>query len=386
MIPGAMNEKDEAKGAFEDASALLDRFQDREKAEGLLAEIRRLAPSRKLTIMNVCGTHEHAIAQWGLRSLIPEDIELIAGPGCPVCVCPTHEIKEALALARKGVILATFGDMLKVRTKEGSLLDARSEGARVTLVYSALDALKLAADRPDDDVVFFSVGFETTSAPTAALLVAGEIPGNFSVLTSQRLTPPAVEFLCRAGDGPIDAFIAPGHVSCITGARGWKAIPDEFGKPTVVAGFEPLDLLLAFRTILQQITEDRPELANDYRRSVTFEGNLRAQELMNRAFEVQSSFWRGIGAIEGSGLLLSDDFRRFDARERFGVRLEPQPEEDIPEGCSCGEVLLGRVYPTDCPLFGTGCTPMNPFGPCMVSQEGTCLIWYKYKRGKQKGG
>jgi hydrogenase expression/formation protein HypD len=382
MIPRVMSALVNRDDRFEEASSLLERFQDRTKAEGLVASIREMATELRVKIMNVCGTHEHAIAQWGLRSLIPEDIELIAGPGCPVCVCPAHEIKEALALARNGVILTTFGDMLRVRTQEGSLLDARSEGARVKLVYSALDALKLAADHPDDDVVFFSVGFETTSAPTASLLVTDSVPRNFSILTSQRLTPPAVEFLCRSGDNPIDAFIAPGHVSCIIGARGWKSIPEEFGKPTVVTGFEPLDILLAIRSLLAQIREHRPALTNEYTRTVGYEGNIRAQEVMNRVFEVRDCFWRGIGVIGSSGLFLRDEFRGWDAREKFNVRLEPQPEEDIPPGCSCGLVLLGRKVPTDCPLFGTECTPLNPFGPCMVSQEGTCLIWYKFKRGK----
>jgi hydrogenase expression/formation protein HypD len=382
MIPRLMSHSIERDDRFEEASSLLERFQDRDKAEGLVASIRETAAGLKLKIMNVCGTHEHAIAQWGLRSLIPKDIELIAGPGCPVCVCPTHEIKEALTLARNGVILATFGDMLRVRTREGSLLDARSEGARVQLVYSALDALRIAREHPKEEVTFFSVGFETTSAPTASLLMTESNPRNFSILTSQRLTPPAVEFLCRSDDNPIDAFIAPGHVSCIIGARGWKSIPEDFGKPTVVTGFEPLDLLLAIQSLLKQIRENRPALTNEYTRTVSYEGNIRAQEVMNRAFEVRDCFWRGIGIIESSGLFLRDEFNGWDARRKFNVHLEPQPEEDIPQGCSCGLVLLGKRVPTDCSLFGTECTPLNPFGPCMVSQEGTCLIWYKFKRGK----
>ncbi len=380
-----MERADETPDSFE-AASLLERFQDRTKAEGLVRSIRELAEGLHLKVMNVCGTHEHAIEQWGLRSLIPESIELIAGPGCPVCVCPTHEIKEALSVARKGAVLATFGDMLRVRTQEGSLLDARSEGCRIHLVYSALDALRLAEEHPEDEVVFFSVGFETTSAPTASLIAKGRLPRNFSILTSQRLTPPAVEFLCKCEDNPIDAFIAPGHVSCIIGACGWERIPKNYGRPTVVTGFEPLDLLLSLRTILLQVRENRAELANEYTRTVTFEGNVRAQELMDRAFQVMDGFWRGIGVIENSILVLRDEFSRWDARKRFQVCFEPHPEEDIPVGCSCGDVLLGKAYPTDCPLFGTRCTPLTPFGPCMVSQEGTCLIWHKFKGGKQEGG
>lgn len=355
----------------------LEAFQSREAVTALAEDIARLAPTdRRVKIMHVCGSHEHSLSQWGLRSLLPETVELIAGPGCPVCVCPDHEIREAIAIADGGALLATYGDMLRVPSSHGSLQDAAARGADVRLLYSAADAARLARENPRRQVCFFAVGFETTAAPTAALLLDSP-PENLSVLTAHRLTPPAMALLLRSGDIEIDALIAPGHVSVVTGADAWSAFPDEFGLPTVVAGFEPTDVLLAVRDILQQMRDGRVALGNVYGRVVTTAGNQRAQAALDGAFRVGAVWWRGLGELPDTGLLIRDELGDLDARRRFGLRLAPT-EEELPKGCQCNRVMLGQIPPVECGLFGTACHPARPHGPCMVSQEGTCHIWYQY--------
>jgi hydrogenase expression/formation protein HypD len=352
-------------------------FQSREAAQHLAAQIAALAPAhRHVKIMHVCGSHEHSLVQWGLRALLPPGVELIAGPGCPVCVCPEHEIREAIALADRGCLLTTYGDMLRVPTAAGSLADAAARGAAVRLVYSAADAAKLALAQPEREVVFFGVGFETTAAPTAALVLA-DPPPNLSVLTAHRLTPPAMQLLLRAGEIEVDALIAPGHVSAIIGSEAWACLPAEFGLPTTVAGFEPVDLLLAVRDILAQLRDGRAELSNGYARVVRPAGNARALAALNTVFEVGATWWRGLGELPGTGLLLRPAYAALDARARFDLNLLPEPDE-MPAGCRCHEVMLGRITPPDCPLFRAACHPLRPHGPCMVSQEGTCYLWHQY--------
>lgn len=359
------------------AELALDSFHSREVCRTLAAEVARLARAHDhVKIMHVCGSHEHALRSWGLRSLLPANIELIAGPGCPVCVCPEHEIREALTLAERGAIVATYGDMLRVPTAAGSLADAAARGATVKIVYTAADAAKLALAHPDREVVFFGVGFETTAAPTAALLAAGP-PPNLSVLTAHRLTPPAMVLLLRSGEIKVDALIAPGHVSVIIGAEAWRCLPEEFGLPTIVAGFDPTDLLLAVRDILVQREAGVATLGNVYGRVVKPEGNRRAQAVLDQAFEVAPVWWRGLGELPASGLRLRPSWGRADARTRFDLHLSAD-DGDLPKGCACNEVMLGKITPPECKLFKTACHPLRPYGPCMVSQEGTCYLWHQY--------
>lgn len=357
-------------------------FASRGAVQALAADIRRLAAglslsdSRPVRIMHVCGSHEHSLSRWGLRSLLPRSVELIAGPGCPVCVCPEHEIREAITLAEQGAVVTTYGDMLRVPTSAGSLADAASRGCDVRLVYSAADAARLARELPDRQVVFFAVGFETTAAPTAAV-IAADPPANLTVLTAHRLTPEAMLLLLGSGEVAVDALIAPGHVSVIVGSEAWRPLVDGYHLPTVVAGFEPADVMLAVRDILVQRRDGRAELANVYGRVVKPEGNPKAQALLSAAFEVGAVWWRGLGELPGSGLILRPEKRAVDARERFGVRL-PAGEHEMPAGCACNRVMLGQITPPECPLFKTACHPLAPHGPCMVSQEGTCFIWHQY--------
>lgn len=353
-------------------------FRDPKRLKGLAKRISEEAKDiGKLKIMHVCGSHEHTTIYWGLRSLLPENIELVAGPGCPVCVCSTHEIEEAIELAKRGVILATFGDMLRDKTKNGSLYDARARGGDIRVVYSGFDAVKLARGNPKREVVFFSVGFETTAAPTASLFGL-PLPPNFSILTSHKLTSPAVELLLQTEENILDALIAPGHVSTIVGAQDWARFPEKYNVTTVVAGFEPLDVLIAILEIVRRFKEGRAELVNEYRRLVKYEGNLKAREWIDKVFEVKGVWWRGIGVVPNSGLFLRSEYEDYDARKRFELNIPFDPEADTPPGCVCHLVILGKKYPPECPLFGKSCTPGDPYGPCMVSEEGTCYIWHRY--------
>lgn len=350
----------------------------KETIKDLIESIKRDAPDQRIKVMHVCGSHEHTVQRWGLRGILPENIEIFAGPGCPVCVCPTHEVGEAIELARKGVIIVTYGDMIRVPTPYGSLNDAVADGADIRVIYGPIDALKIAQDNPDREVVFFSVGFETTVAPLAGLIVAGDIPKNLSFLTSHRLTPPAMELLLSIGDVRINGFIAPGHVSVIIGADAWTVFPDAYRMPVAVAGFEPDQFLLGLLLIIHQIRKGEARLDNAYPSVVRPEGNLKAIKAIEQTFDVVSTWWRGIGRIPKSGLILKSSYSVLDARKRFGISKAPEKRE-LPTGCSCHLVMLGKIYPNQCPLFGKKCTPSTPYGPCMVSQEGTCLIWSRYR-------
>ena len=350
-------------------------FRDPKRAKEFAQLLSRLAPARPVKIVHVCGTHEITITEHGLRSLLPEGVEVLEGPGCPVCVTSTVDLDVAVKLAQEGVILCTFGDMMRVPGTELSLEEARAQGADVRMVLSAADAVEVARTNPTREVVFFAVGFETTAPGTAAVLLDSP-PPNFSVLSSHKLIPPALSALMQLPDVKIDAFLAPGHVSTIIGSDAYRPVAERYHVPVVVGGFEPLDVLYALALILRQLKEGRAEVENAYKRAVRPEGNTRAQELLSQAFEVSAARWRGIGTIPGSGLRIREELAPWDATRKFGV--EGKLGEETAPGCRCADILVARALPTDCPLFGKICTPLSPVGPCMVGSEGACSVWYRY--------
>jgi len=347
-----------------------------EKINRLTGHIRSLLPAdQKVRIMNVCGSHEHTIAFSGLRSLLPENLELIPGPGCPVCVCPEGDIVNAIELSKRDdVLIVSYGDMLRVPTGHGSII---SEGRNYRMVTSPSEAMMIAMKNPDKKVVFFSIGFETTTAPTAAILEAG-VPENFYILSAHRLTPVVMEVLVRDEEIGIDGFIAPGHVSAIIGANAWRVFSEKYNIPTVVAGFDPENVLMGIAELLRQIREKRPVTSNVYRSVVRPEGNTQAQRLIEKFFRVSDARWRGIGVIPDSGLELRDEYAQIDAKRVFDLKDEG---EHTTTGCICGRVIMGRAYPSDCKLFRKACSPQDPKGPCMVSMEGACNIWYRSGHG-----
>jgi hydrogenase expression/formation protein HypD len=339
----------------------------REEAAGLPA----------LTIMHVCGTHEHEIGRYALRSLLPANVRLIAGPGCPVCITPAAAIATAIKLAgqRPAPIVCAYGDIVRVPTAAGSLAQARGRGADLRLVYGPRDAVRLAAEDPDREVVFFSVGFETTAAPVASLILAG-LPANLSLYCCHRYVPAAVAVLA-ASEGPqVGGFLLPGHAAVITGADAYNFLPERFGRPAAVAGFEPVDILAAIVSIVRQAKSGSPRVANCYPRAVSAEGNLPAQRALAKVFELVDADWRGIGRLFGTGFSLRQEYARYDALARLG--LAEEAAEDLMPGCSCHEIMLGRKEPVQCPLFRRACTPESPRGPCMVGGEGTCRARYLY--------
>ncbi len=357
----------------------VDEFRDPELARRLLARIESHA-TRPVRLMEFCGGHTHAIMRYGLRSLLPETVDLRSGPGCPVCVTSNADLDLAIALAQvPDLILTTFGDMLRVPGSTASLQDAKVAGADVRMVYSTLDALQIARDNADRPVVFLGVGFETT-APTvaASLLQAAALElTNFSVLCLHKLTPPATRAILDSGEVALDGIIGPGHVSTIIGANAWQFLPEDYGLPLAVAGFEPLDILQAVADLVDMIQDRAPAVANSYARGVTAMGNAAAQDVMERVFRVGSADWRGLGAVPASGLCIRTQFARFDAADLFD--LDPGPTREH-KGCLCGDVLRGTVAPPQCPLFDTVCTPARPIGPCMVSAEGACAAYYQFGR------
>ncbi len=328
--------------------------------------------------MEVCGTHTTSILRSGIRDIFPEGLTLVDGPGCPVCVTPNHYLDRAIAIAREhGAILATFGDMIKVPSSYSSLAKEQAIGMDVRVVYSPIDAVEIARTGPDRQVVFLSVGFETT-APTeaAAVMRAREAGvGNFSILSGNKLTPPAVEALLLADEVKIDAFLLPGHVSTLIGVAPWRFIAERHGRPCVVAGFEPGEILMGMLSLLDMVSAGRIDVLNAYPQAANERGNARAIDIMNAVFAPCDSEWRGIGIIPASGLDIRPGYESFDAAKRFPVT-PPEPREH--RGCRCGELLRGLIEPADCPLYGKACTPEEPVGPCMVSSEGPCAAYYKY--------
>ena len=351
------------------------RFRHAALAERVVQKIRKLASKTgQVKICHVCGTHEWTITHFGLRSLLPANVEVIAGPGCPVCIVPASEFDEAIQLALKGMVVACFGDVLRVPGSKMSLLDAKAEGADVRVVYGVGDAVKMAEKEKDKEFVFSAVGFETT-APSTAVEVVKKPPENLSFLVSHRLIPPAMKLLVEMKELSLNGFIAPGHVSTIIGVKPYEVFPELYGMPTVVAGFEPLDVLFGVYMLLKQLSEGKPRLENEYVRAVHAEGNVKAKELMKKVFKVVDGNWRGLGTIPSSTFELRDEYESFDARSKYGVKVEDGV--DIQPGCRCHLVIIGKIKPTKCPLFMKTCNPQRPVGPCMVSTEGTCRIWAK---------
>lgn len=350
-------------------------------ADELLRELRRLELPRPVRLMEVCGTHTMSIARAGLRQLLPPGVQLLSGPGCPVCVTPAGALDAVLDLAlTPGVCIASYGDLLRVPgSRPGDTLAARrARGADVRVVYSAIDAVELARLLPGKQVVFLGVGFETTAPGTAACVLeaAGEGLANFTVLPLLKTTPPALRALLADPNCRIDGFLCPGHVATILGAEAFRFLPQDYGLPAVVGGFERADVLLAVRDLCVQLAQGRAELQNDYPCAVRPRGNPAARAAMDKVFETQGSVWRGLGFIPASGLGLRAEYAAYDAARRFGLDLTQNKEETA--GCRCGEVLRGALEPAACPLFGRACTPADPVGPCMVSGEGACAAAWKY--------
>jgi hydrogenase expression/formation protein HypD len=360
----------------------VDEFRDPQLGRALAAEVLGLVdPRRHYKLMEVCGGHTHSIYKFGIDDLLPENVELVHGPGCPVCVIPMGRVDDGIAIAHQpGVIFTCFGDMLRIPGSDGSLLDAKAAGADVRMVYSPLDALRIAKQNPDRDVVFFAIGFETTAPSTALTLMRARAEGvhNFFCMCNHVTIVPPLRALLDSPDLRLDGFIGPGHVSTVVGARPFEFIPADYGKPIVVAGFEPLDVLQAVQMILLQLAQGRCEVENQYTRVVPYEGNLRALEVMAEVFALRPHFeWRGLGFISQSGLRLSDGFAEFDAELRYAV---PGVRVADPKACQCGEVLKGVIKPFECKVFGTACTPERPIGTCMVSSEGACAAYYNFGR------
>ena len=349
-------------------------------AEKILEAIRALDPE-PVKLMEVCGTHTMAIAKAGIKSLLPPQVELLSGPGCPVCVTPAEIIDQILDLAMEpGVILTSYGDMLRVPgSRPGdSLLRRRALGARVEIVYSPMDAIEIAKANPAKEVVFLGVGFETTAPGTAAAVLTAQEQGvkNFTVWSMLKLVEPALRALMGMEGFDVQGFLCPGHVGTIIGERGFGFLPEAYHMPAVISGFEPEDILLSVYLLLRQIKEGRPRVQNEYTRAVSKNGNELARKMLDRAFAPRADLWRGLGRIEASGLGLREELRDHDAQARFGLETLPAPK---PTACRCGQVITGRLGPTGCPLFGTRCTPEDPVGPCMVSSEGACAAAYKYQ-------
>ncbi|WP_417260326.1 hydrogenase formation protein HypD [Celeribacter sp.] len=366
-----------------------EEFRDPKAAKALLARISTLADEigatkeKPVYIMEICGGHTHAIFRYGLDKLTPEGVEFIHGPGCPVCVLPMARVDECVEIAEQPeVIFTTFGDAMRVPGQKKSLLQAKSEGADIRMVYSPLDALELARRNPDREVVFFGLGFETTTPSTALSIqqAARENLTNFSVFCNHITVPPPIKALLDDPHMMLDGFVGPGHVSMVIGTHPYDFIADEYGKPIVVAGFEPLDLLQSVLMVLEQLRDGRAEVENQYARVVPEHGNPVSLAAIEDVYELRPSFeWRGLGEIDHSGLRIRDTYRAFDAEEKFGIGYAAGSRSvQEPEGCACGAVMTGQLKPTGCPQFGKGCTPEMPLGALMVSSEGACAAYYQY--------
>lgn len=359
----------------------IDEYRDPGTIDGLAREVERLAAGRQYKFMEVCGGHTHAIYKHGLQDLLPPNIELVHGPGCPVCVIPMGRIDDAIALASQPeVIFTTYGDMMRVPSSTGSLLDAKADGADVRFVYSPLDALRLAREHPDRRVVFFAVGFETTAPSTAATLLRAEQDGvrNFSVFCNHVVIIPAIKAILDSPGMQLHGFIGPGHVSTIIGLRPYGFVARHYGLPIVVSGFEPSDILQSIVMLLRQIARGEAKVENQYTRVVRPDGNPTALEMLSRTMELRPYFeWRGLGFINQSALALRASYAAWDAERVFAV---PGLRVTDPKACQCGEVLKGVIKPWQCRVFGTACTPETPIGSCMVSPEGACAAYYNYGR------
>jgi hydrogenase expression/formation protein HypD len=367
----------------------IEEFRDGELARTLAGKIAAaVEPPRSYSFMEFCGGHTHAISRYGLTDLLPPTVRMVHGPGCPVCVLPIGRVDMAIRLALEhGVILCSYGDTLRVPASNGlSLLKAKARGGDIRMVYSTTDALRIAREHPEREVVFFAIGFETTTPPTALAIQQAEREGlaNFSVLCSHVLTPSAISSILESpevrqwGTVPIDGFIGPAHVSAVIGSRPYEFFAAEYRKPVVIAGFEPLDVMQAVLMLVRQVNEGRAEVENEYSRAVSRDGNVKAQDRMAEVFELRSEFeWRGLAVVPDSALRIRERYAAFDAERRYGIEYRPVPDH---KACECGAILRGVKRPQDCRIFGTVCTPENPVGSCMVSSEGACAAHYSYGR------
>jgi hydrogenase expression/formation protein HypD len=357
-------------------------MNDKTYMKELLQEIQSY--KQEVSLMEVCGTHTMAIARSGIREMVPANIKLLSGPGCPVCVTSQGDIDAVIKLCQEpGIILCTFGDMMRVPGSESSLQEERSRGADIRVVYSPLDALEIARKNPQREVVFLGIGFETTAPTIAVSLEQAERERikNFSVLSYHKLVPPALEVIFSAPDIRVDGLICPGHVSAVIGLKPYELLATQYHKPCVVTGFETVDILEGIIMLLHQMSQGQARADIQYRRVVRKEGNPVAVELLERIFQPEEARWRGLGPIPGSGLKLRSAYESLDAAKKFQL---PQIEDLAIKGCSCGEVLTGKISPRECLLFGRGCTPLKPVGPCMVSHEGACAAYYRYTPAKER--
>jgi hydrogenase expression/formation protein HypD len=369
----------------------VDEFRDGELAKNIIANIAGEADAAKsYNLMEFCGGHTHAISRYGIADLLPDNVRMIHGPGCPVCVLPIGRIDQAIRLARdNGAILCTYADTLRVPASGNlSLMRAKARGADVRMIYSPQDALKIARENPGCEVVFFAIGFETTTPPTALIIKQAQAEGaaNFSVLCNHVLTPAAITHILQSpevrqyGTVPLDGFIGPAHVSVVIGSRPYEHFAQEYRKPVVIAGFEPLDVMQSILMLIRQINTGRAEVENEFTRAVTRAGNLKAQALVSEVFELRRSFeWRGLGEVPYSALKIRPAYAQFDAEARYGISYTPVADN---KACECGAILRGVKKPQDCKVFGTVCTPETPLGSCMVSSEGACAAHYSYGRFK----
>ncbi len=357
----------------------LTRFRDPKLARELLEAIERLASGHSYNLMEVCGTHTVSIARYGLRNAMPEGVHLLSGPGCPVCVTSNRSIDTMIALARMpGVITTTFGDMVRVPGSSTTLGACKAQGCDVRVVYSPLDALKIAADNPTRPVIFLGVGFETTTPGVGATIIAAAEQGlgNFFVYSAHKRTPPAIEAIADDPSTNVHGFILPGHVSTITGLAPYQALAEKYHTPGVVCGFEPVDILSTIARLLAQLDKGEARISNAYSRGVQDEGNVAAQGVIDEVFECVDAEWRGLGCIPRSGSAIREKYAAHDAMRAFSPQVEPTVE---PRGCRCGDVLRGVIAPDKCPLFGRVCTSEHPVGPCMVSSEGSCAAFFRYQ-------
>lgn len=371
----------------------IDEFRDGEVAQGLAKAIAcEVRDDRRYNFMEFCGGHTHAISRYGVPDLLPDNVRMIHGPGCPVCVLPIGRIDLAIYLALvKGVILCTYADTVRVPASDSlSLMKAKAAGGDIRMIYAVSDALKIARENPHKDVVFFAIGFETTTPPTAVAIKQAKAENlhNFSVLCCHVLTPSAIINILESpevrelGTVPLDGFVGPAHVSIVIGSGPYEFFAKEYRKPVVIAGFEPLDVMQAILMLVRQVNEGRAEVENEFTRAVTPAGNIKAQLLVSEVFELRRSFeWRGLGEVPFSALKIRKDYAEFDAEQRYELEYKPVPDN---KACECGAILRGVKKPTDCKIFGTVCTPENPMGSCMVSSEGACAAHYSYGRHKDE--
>lgn len=363
----------------------IDEYRNSKTASYFVGKISKnanslLAQKKSINIMEVCGSHTMAISKYGIRELLPKNINLISGPGCPVCVTDAGYIDTAIELAQQGAIIATFGDMINVPgSKKRTLAKSRADECRIEIRYSPLSAINLAEANPNKEVVFLAIGFETTIAPIISMIESASEKNikNISLLTAFKLVPPALEVLTSDPELKIDAFLCPAHVSAIIGEKAYEVVVKKHNISCVIASFEPVEILLGINSILTQIINGTIKVENNYERVVTYEGNKKAQELFDKYLEKDDASWRGIGVIPNSGLKLKKEFSQFDALEKFKIKIKPGTPD---KNCRCGDVLKGKIKPYECPLYSKACTPLNPIGPCMVSSEGTCSAYYKYSK------